>query len=155
MSTIALLIIFLPLLGFVLAGSFGQKLGDWFSQIVTCGLMGVSMCLALYLFLQMGLKEETLLIPLFTWIHVELFDVSWGLQIDSLSLVMMAVVTLVSSMVHIYSIGYMKGDPGVPRFMGYLSLFTFFMLALVVAPNFLFWLGGCGAVLLSFNWLLV
>ncbi|MBY0273265.1 MAG: NADH-quinone oxidoreductase subunit L [Alphaproteobacteria bacterium] len=137
MTTLALLIVCLPLLGFVLAGGLGEKLGDPFSQISTSALMGVSTCLALYLFFKMGLKEETLVVSLFTWIHVELFDVAWGLQIDSLSLVMMAVVTLVSFMVHLYSIGYMKGDPGIPRFMGYLSLFTFFMLTLVTAPNFL------------------
>jgi len=137
MSVMAILVIFLPLLGFLLGGALGEKLGDRFSQGVTCGLMGLSTFFAAYLFVEMGLKEETLYVPLFTWIHVEFFEVSWGLQLDSLSLVMMAVVTLVSFMVHIYSVGYMKGDPGVPRFMAYLSLFTFFMLTLVTAPNLL------------------
>ena len=115
----------------------GEKLGDRFSRITTCSLVGISTGLAIYLFIQMGLQEKTLIIPLFTWIQVEFFEVSWGIQLDSLSLVMMGVVTFVSFMVHIYSIGYMKGDPGVPRFMAYLSLFTFFMLALVTAPNLL------------------
>lgn len=137
MNILALLVVFLPLLGFILAGGLGEKLGDRFSQITTCGLMGLSTTFAAILFFQMGLKEETLVIPLFTWIHIELFDVSWGLLLDSLSLVMIAVVTLISFMVHVYSIGYMKEDPGIPRFMGYLSFFTFFMLTLVTAPNFL------------------
>src|SRR3990167_6354639 len=136
-SIIALLVVSLPLIGFLLAGTLGKKLGDRFSQLSTCGLMGVSTGLAVYLFVQMGLQEKTLIIPLFTWIQVEFFEVSWGLQLDSLSLVMMSVVTLISFMVHVYSICYMKGDPGVPRFMAYLSLFTFFMIALVTAPNLL------------------
>jgi len=137
MVIIALLVVFLPLLGFLLAGIMGEKLGDHFSQGSTCGLMGIATGLAAYLFIQMGLQDKSLFIPIFTWIQVEFFEVSWGLQIDSLSLVMMSVVTLVSFMVHIYSIGYMKGDPGVARFMAYLSLFTFFMLTLVTAPNLL------------------
>jgi NADH-quinone oxidoreductase subunit L len=137
MITLALLVVLLPLLGFLCAGIIGQKLGDRFSQNITCGLMGISTILAITLFIEMGLQEKTLIVPLFTWIQVEFFEVSWGLQLDSLSLVMISVVTSVSLMVHIYSVGYMKGDPGVPRFMAYLSLFTFFMLALVTAPNLL------------------
>lgn len=134
---ISLLIVFMPLLGFLLAGTLGEKLGDRFSQLSTCGLMGLTTGLAIYLFIDMGLQEENLQISLFTWIQVEFFEVNWGIQLDSLSLVMISVVTLVSFMVHIYSIGYMKGDPGVSRFMAYLSLFTFFMLVLVTAPNLL------------------
>jgi len=137
MNILAILVVFLPLLGFLFAGILGQKWGDRFSQFISCGLMGISAAFAGYLFFQLGLHEKTLLVPLFTWIHVEFFDVSWGLQLDSLSLVMMAVVTLISFMIHVYSVGYMKGDPGVPRFMAYLSLFTFFMLILVTAPNLL------------------
>jgi NADH-quinone oxidoreductase subunit L len=137
MSILAIFVVFLPFLGFLLSGALGEKLGDQFSQGVTCGLLGLSAAFAGYLFFQLGLKEETLLIPLFTWIHVELFEVGWELQLDSLSYVMMAVVTLISFIVHVYSIGYMKGDPGIPRFMAYLSLFTFFMLMLVTASNLL------------------
>ena len=128
MSILAILVVFSPFLGFLLAGTLGEKLGDRFSQGVTCGLMGLSTVLAGYLFFQLGLQEETLLVPLFTWIHVEFFEVSWGLQLDSLSLCDDGCGDVVSFMVHIYSIGYMKGDPGFPRFMAYLSLFTFFML---------------------------
>ena len=83
---------------------------------------------------------------------------SWGLQIDSLSLVMMAVVTLVSFMVHIYSVGYMKGDPGIPRFMALLKSIYLLYADLVTAPNLLpnvFWMGGCGAMFVSFDWVLV
>lgn len=133
MNTLAILVVFLPLLGALL----GSVLARRFSQVITCGLMALSTIFASILFVKIGLKEETLLIPLFKWIHVEFFEVSWGLQIDSLSLVMMAVVTLISFLVHVYSVGYMKGDQSIPRFMAYLSLFTFFMLTLVTAPNFL------------------
>lgn len=156
MTTLALLVVFLPLLGFLLAGTLGEKLENRFSQGLTCSLMGLSTLLAAYLFIQMGLKEQNLIIPLFTWIQVEFFEVSWGLQLDSLSLVMVAIVTFVSFMVHVYSIGYMKGDPGIPRFMAYLSLFTFFMLALVTAPNllqlFFGWegVGLCSYLLIGF-----
>ncbi len=137
MSVLAILTVFFPFVGFLLAGGLGEKLGNRFCQFVTSGLVGLSAVLAAFLFFQMGLKEETLLISLFTWIHVEFLEVSWGLQLDSLSFVMMAIVTLVSFIVHVYSIGYMKGDSSIPRFMAYLSLFTFFMLTLVTAPNFL------------------
>ena len=137
MSVLAILVVFLPFAGFLLAGGLGEKFGNQFSQLMTCILMGLSTAFACYLFLESGLKEETFLVPLFTWIDVELFKVSWELQLDSLSYVMITVVTLVSFLVHIYSIGYMKGDPGIPRFMAYLSLFTFFMLMLVTASNLL------------------
>lgn len=156
MNNLALLVVFLPLLGFLLAGTLGQRWGDRFAQITTCVPMGISAAIAAYLFVQMGLDEETLLIPLFTWMRVEFFEVSWGIQLDSLSLVMIAVVTVVSFTVHLYSIGYMKGDPGVPRFMAYLSLFTFFMLSLVTAPNllqmFFGWegVGLCSYLLIGF-----
>lgn len=137
MHILAILVVCFPLLSFFLSGTFGRKWGDRFSQYITCGLMGLTTLFAGILFFQLGLNDETLSIPLFTWIRVEFFEINWGIQLDSLSLVMIAVVTLISWMIHIYSIGYMKGDSGVPRFMAYLSLFTFFMLSLVTAPNLL------------------
>jgi len=133
METLVTLVVFLPLLGALLSSVLDRR----FSQAITCGFMGLSTIFASILFVKMGLQEKTLLIPLFKWIHVEFFEVSWGLLVDSLSLVMMAVVTLISFLVHVYSVGYMKGDRGIPRFMAYLSLFTFFMLTLVTAPNIL------------------
>src|SRR6202022_1553812 len=75
-------------------------------------------------------------IPLATWIVAGGVDVSWSLRLDTVSGVMIAVVTVVSSMVHVYSIGYMAEDPSIPRFMAYLSLFTFAMLSLVTANDF-------------------
>ncbi len=156
MEALALITVFSPLMGFLLAGTCGQILQDRFSQIVTCLLMFASTCCAAYLFFNMALSEKTLTFDLFPWIKVEFFQVSWGLQLDSLSLVMMGVVTIVSLMVHIYSVGYMKDDPGIARFMSYLSLFTFFMLSLVTAPNllqmFFGWegVGLCSYLLIGF-----
>lgn len=148
--------VFMPLLGFLLGGGLGQKFGARFSQLITTSLMGISTCCALLIFWELGLQEQTYQVPLFTWIKVDLFEVCWGLHVDSLSIVMLAVVTIVSLMVHIYSIAYMKGDPGMSRFMAYLSLFTFFMLALVTAPNllqlFFGWegVGLCSYLLIGF-----
>lgn len=137
MTLLSIAVVFLPLVGFILSGALGETLGNRFSQYVTCSLLGVSTCIAIYLFYYVGMTEQAFVIPLFPWIQVEFFVAEWGIQIDSLSIVMLCVVTLVSFFVHIYSIGYMEGDPGIPRFMGYLSLFTFFMLSLVTAPNLL------------------
>jgi NADH-quinone oxidoreductase subunit L len=133
MTTLALLTVFLPLLGFVV----GALTSSFWSQLITSSLMGIATLCAIILFASLGLREETLSLSLFPWIHVEFLEVNWGLQLDSLSLVMISVVTLISFLVHVYSVGYMKGDPGITRFMAYLSLFTFFMLSLVTAPNFL------------------
>lgn len=137
MNVIAIITLFSPLLGFLLSMTLGQKLGSFFSQLVTCGLMALSTVLTIFLMIKLGFQEEPLYVPLFTWIRVEFLEVDWGIWIDHLSLVMMGIVTLISLLVHVYSIGYMKGDSGIPRFMAYLSLFTFFMLTLVTAPNLL------------------
>ena len=86
------------------------------------------------------------------------FNVNWSINIDALSSVMLVVVTLVSSLVHIYSIGYMSHDPHKQRFMSYLSLFTFSMLMLVTSDNFItiiFWMGRCWFMFLFFNRFLV
>lgn len=137
MTTLAICVVFLPLLGALLSGTLGWRLGDKFSQWTTSALLLSAFTCAVFLSLGTVLQGNAFTLPLFTWIQLDFFNVEWGLQVDSLSVTMMLVVTLVSSMVHIYSIGYMHGDAGVPRFMAYLSLFTFFMLMLVTAPNFL------------------
>jgi NADH-quinone oxidoreductase subunit L len=136
-SYLAILIVFCPLLGFLLSFTLGQKLGSFVAQFITCALMTVSTVLAITLIIKLGFQEEPLYVPLFTWIRVEFLEVDWGIWLDQLSLVMIGVVTFISLLVHVYAIGYMKGDSGIPRFMAYLSLFTFFMLALVTAPNLL------------------
>ncbi len=131
------LIVFLPLLGAIIAGFFGKKIGDRGAQIVTCTLLVVAAILSCISFATIGFGEEKLkVIELFTWFDSGAFEASWALRIDTLSAIMLVVVTVVSAMVHIYSVGYMSHDKSIPRFMAYLSLFTFFMLMLVTADNF-------------------
>jgi NADH:ubiquinone oxidoreductase subunit 5 (subunit L)/multisubunit Na+/H+ antiporter MnhA subunit len=87
--------------------------------------------------MEVGINGNTVYIDLFTWIDSEMLHASWGFLFDSLTVIMLITVTTVSGMVHLYSIGYMGEDPHVPRFMSYLSLFTFFMLILVTGDNYL------------------
>ena len=130
------LIVLLPLLGAILAGFFGAWLKDRGAQIVTCGLLLVSALLSWFAFVEVVYGDGPVTVVLFSWIVSGDFDVSWSLRIDQLTAVMLIVVTNVSALVHIYSVGYMAHDPSIPRFMSYLSLFTFAMLALVTADNF-------------------
>jgi len=128
-------IVFLPLLGAVVTGLFGRVIGDKLSHYITCGLMTVSMLLGFLCFYEVAFQQQPLTIELFTWIQSGSLQASWSLKIDTLTAVMIVVVTVVSTMVHIYSIGYMHHDPHNPRFFSYLSLFTFAMLMLVTADN--------------------
>ena len=113
----AVAVVFLPLLAAAIAGFFGRAIGFRGSQLVTCGAMLVSMALGILLFTSILATDEPQIIPLATWIRAGGVDVDWALRLDTLSGVMILVVTIVSAMVHIYSIGYMAHDPGVPRFM--------------------------------------
>ncbi len=129
-------IVFLPLLGFLTAGVFGRWLGPRGAQIVTCVPIVIAAILAAFAFADVGLQGETYRIQVLTWINSGAFEADWRLRIDTLTAVMLVVVTWVSALVHIYSIGYMSHDPQQPRFFAYLSLFTFAMLMLVTADNF-------------------
>ena len=129
--------IFLPLFGAVIAGLFGRVIGARGAQLVTCGAMGVAAVMAIVIFTEVVLQGETATIVLFDWFASGDLDVDWLLRFDELTGVMVFVVCVVSFLIHVYSIGYMAHDPHVPRFFAYLSLFTFFMLALVSADNFL------------------
>lgn len=144
---VAKIAIFTPLMGFLIAGlgsmwfrnltGDGTPLGDRAAQIITCLLMGVCGVSSCFLFQQIGLGHQEVSTLLFPWIEVGQFVVQWGIKLDALSVTMMMIVSLVSFLVHIYSIGYMGHDQSIPRFMAYLSFFTFAMLALVTAPNLL------------------
>ena len=129
--------IFLPLFGAVLAGLFGRTIGARASQIATCGAMGAAAVLSVVVFNEVVLQGEVATVTLFDWFSSGDLDVDWLLRFDELTAVMVFVVCVVSFLIHVYSIGYMAHDPHVPRFFAYLSLFTFFMLALVTADNFL------------------
>jgi NADH-quinone oxidoreductase subunit L len=133
---LAVIVVFLPLLAAAIAGFCGRAIGDRGAQAVTCGGLLVSMVLAWLVFRDIHAHEGARVITLFTWIAAGGVDIVWSLRLDSLSGVMLIVVTTVSAMVHVYSIGYMAHEHGKPRFMAYLSLFTFFMLMLVTANDF-------------------
>ena len=139
------LLVFLPLAGAAIAGvitflAIGASKErkhrlDLAAQVVTCGFLTLAAILAVVIFVDVGLNGNARTTELFTWIQSGAFEFSWALKIDTLTSVMMIVVCVVSAMVHVYSIGYMHHDPSVPRFMAYLSLFTFMMLMLITADN--------------------
>jgi NADH-ubiquinone oxidoreductase chain 5 len=151
-----LAIITLPLLGSIVAGFFGRNIGVSGAQLITCTSVIVTTLLAILAFFEVGLHNIPVSINLFRWIDSESLDVLWGFHFDSLTVSMLIPVLIVSSLVHIYSIGYMSHDAHNQRFFSYLSLFTFMMIILVTANNFLLmfvgWegVGICSYLLVSF-----
>ena len=130
------LIVFLPLLAAIVAGLGGRLIGNGPAKIITTGALVISALLSWPIFLAFVAGDgQTQVVPLFEWIRSGDLVVDWSLRLDALTAVMLVVVTTVSSVVHIYSWGYMAEDPSQPRFFAYLSLFTFAMLMLVTADN--------------------
>ena len=141
--------VFLPLVGSLVAGMLvfvkhGVRQGidekiknriDLVSQIFTCGLMLLAALASILVFLGVTINAQSPNIELFSWVESGSLEFSWGLKHDTLSVLMVLMVNVVSTMIHIYSIGYMTADKSIPRFMAYLSLFTFFMLMLVSSNN--------------------
>lgn len=130
-------IVFLPLIGAIIAGLFGRAIGAKASEYVTSGLMIIAAILSWVVFftVALGHPEGVIKVEVLRWIQSGGIDVSWSLRVDTLTSVMLIVVNTVSTLVHVYSIGYMHTDPHRPRFFAYLSLFTFAMLMLVTADN--------------------
>jgi len=151
-----LAIIVLPLLGSIVSGFFGRKVGVTGAQLITCGSVIITTFLAVLAFFEVGLNNIVVSLQLFRWVDSESLNVLWGFHFDSLTVSMLIPVLIVSSLVHIYSIGYMSHDPHNQRFFSYLSLFTFMMIILVTANNFLLmfvgWegVGICSYLLVSF-----
>ena len=132
------LTVFLPLIGFLIAGLLGRSIGARACEFVTSGLMVITAILSWVVFFTVALGDPQGLpmhIEVLRWIQSGSLDASWALRIDTLTAVMFVVVNTVSCLVHIYSIGYMHTDPHRPRFFAYLSLFTFAMLMLVTSDN--------------------
>ena len=129
-------VLFLPLAGSIL-GYFGKSIKNSFAELVTTLFTSIAAILSIIIFYKGVNNSEYGNYKLFEWISSGNFTSNWSINIDPLSSIMLVVVTLVSALVHVYSIGYMSHDPHKPRFMSYLSLFTFSMLALVVSDNFL------------------
>ena len=148
--------IFLPLLTAALTGFLGQTIGTRGSQLITSGALILSFLLSIVIFNDVAINGGVVLVDLAPWITSGTFQVNWELRFDTLTAVMLSVVTGISALVHIYSIGYMADDPHVPRFMAYLSLFTFSMLMLVTSNNlvqlFFGWegVGLCSYLLIGF-----
>ena len=151
-----LALIGLPILGSIISGFFGRKVGVSGAQIISCSCVVATTILAIIAFFEVGLNSSPVRIHLFRWIDSEYLNVSWAFSFDSLTVSMLIPVLMVSSLVHIYSIGYMSHDPHNQRFFSYLSLFTFMMIILVTGDNFLVmfvgWegVGVCSYLLVSF-----
>ena len=133
----AYLLVFLPLVASFIVGIFGRFLGDKISQLITCSFVLISSALSIYIFSDVAINSNTYNLKIFNWITSGGLALNWSINIDTLTSVMLVVVTSVSALVHVYSVGYMSHDPDKPRFMSYLSLFTFMMLMLVTSDNFL------------------
>jgi len=149
--------IFFPLLGACIAGLFGRWLGDKAAQWVSVGCMALAAACGVAAFIEVALGSAPGVVHLLTFLDVGGFEVSWSLRYDTLSVVMVAMVTFISTLIHLYSVGYMHHDSTIPRFFAYLSLFTFMMLMLVTADNlvqlFFGWEGvGLASYLLIGYW---
>ena len=131
------LVLALPLAGCLIAGLFGRYMNHRVAEIATCICVLLAALFASILFYHVGFQGESMQIMLLDWLGVSGFASGWSLRLDGLTAVMLVVVTWISALVHVYSIGYMSYDPHRARFFAYLSLFTFMMLALVTANDFL------------------
>ena len=131
------LVVFLPLIGSLISGFLGKRIGLKLSHFISCLLMVISFFLSAYLFYLTLNSNPPESVHLFNWINSGDLNASWSLKFDTLTSVMLVVVTSVSSLVHIYSVGYMSHDPHQYRFFSYLSFFTFAMLMLVTSDNLL------------------
>ena len=131
------LILFLPLLGSFISAFFYNRIGDRTCQIITSAFIVTGAILSSIILLETIKTGKVYEYPIFNWITSGSLKLNWSIYVDSLTAVMLVVVNSVSALVHIYSIGYMSHDPHKPRFMSYLSLFTFMMLSLITADNFL------------------
>jgi NADH-quinone oxidoreductase subunit L len=130
-------IVFLPIVGSFIAGLFGRIIGARASELVTTVLLFVSATLSCYAFYDVALMGHGAIVHIMPWITSGDFEADWTIRVDTLTAVMLVVVTGVSSLVHLYSFGYMRDDPGRARFFSFLSFFTFAMLMLVTSNNFL------------------
>jgi NADH-quinone oxidoreductase subunit L len=137
MKAVLLAIVLAPLIGSIVAGFFGKSIGRDWSHRVTIGGVAVAFLLSLWVFKQVVADGAYFNETIYTWLQAGTLSLEVGFMVDALTAVMMTVVTFVSLMVHIYTIGYMHDDDGYSRFFSYIALFTFAMLMLVMSNNFL------------------
>ena len=151
-----LTIILLPLLGSVVSGFFGRKIGVTGCQLITCTSVVITTVFSILAFIEVGVTGIPVRIEVFRWLDSESLNILWGFNFDALTVCMLIPVLIISFLVHIYSIGYMSHDPHNQRFFSYLSLFTFMMIILVTSDSFLLmfvgWegVGVCSYLLVSF-----
>ena len=129
-------ILILPLLGSIVSGLMGRKVGVTGSHIITLSCLSLSSILASIVFYEVGICGSPVSVKLFSWIDSENFYVSWSFLFDSLTVSMFIPVLYISTLIHLFSVNYMGEDPHNQRFFSYLSLFTFFMLILVSGANY-------------------
>ena len=143
-------------MGSIISGFLGNRIGSIGAMLLSSGSLFFSCIFSYLIFFDVALGQSPVYIKLFSWINSGIFDISWGFMFDTLTVLMLVVVTTVSTIVHLYSVGYMEADPHIPRFFSYLSLFTFFMIILVTADNlvqmFVGWegVGLCSYLLINF-----
>lgn len=130
------IIVFGPLFAAIIAGLFGRQIGERGAQTITCGALILSAILSWVALFQIAFGHTVEHVTIMTWVESGDLHFNWAFKVDSLTAVMLVVVNTVSSLVHVYSVGYMSHDPHKSRFMAYLSFFTFAMLMLVTADNF-------------------
>nr|YP_010007659.1 NADH dehydrogenase subunit 5 [Cyanidium caldarium]QNR39828.1 NADH dehydrogenase subunit 5 [Cyanidium caldarium] len=132
-----LIILFLPFCGSLFSILFGRWVGGFGSSVITCLCLILAIFLSCIAFYEVGILNYPCYIKLTSWIDSGIFHVSWGFLFDSLTVTMIVIVSVISLLVHIYAIEYIRLDPHLPRFISYLSVFTFFILILVTANNFI------------------
>lgn len=153
-----ILVLFIPLLSAMISGFLGRKIGTRGAGVITSSCISITVIISGWIFYETVLNGSSTYLKLWGWFDSELFTTDFGLQFDSLTSTMLILITSVSALVHIYSTGYMSDDPHIPRFMSYLSLFTFLMIVLVTSDNyvqlFIGWegVGLCSYLLINF-WL--
>ena len=149
-------IVMLPLLSSFFTGFFGRYVGRNGSVLISIFSMIIVCLISLFEFYKVSLNHMNCFITFGSWIHSNTLIINWGFMFDSLTLSMLSMISIVSTVVHIYASSYMSEDPHLSRFMSYLSLFTFFMFILVTADNyiqiFLAWegVGVCSYLLINF-----
>lgn len=132
-----LTIILIPILGSIITGLLGRKIGVTGAYWITTSCIIISTIMAIIAFYEVGISNSAVSINIINWIDSELIDISWGFIFDSLTVSILIPVLIVSSLVHIFSIDYISNDPHNQRFFSYLSIFTFFILILVAGNNYL------------------
>nr|YP_009093889.1 NADH dehydrogenase subunit 5 [Poecillastra laminaris]AIT59116.1 NADH dehydrogenase subunit 5 [Poecillastra laminaris] len=153
-----ILVVFIPLVSAMISGFLGRKIGTKGAGVLTSGCISITVIISGWIFYETALNGSSTYLKLWGWFDSELFTAVFGLQFDSLTSTMLILITSVSALVHIYSTGYMSDDPHIPRFLSYLSFFTFLMIVLVTSDNyvqlFIGWegVGLCSYLLINF-WL--